>query len=124
MKTILCAKYGKELEALPKPPIKGELGEKVYQKLSAKGWRLWQMCQTIIINDQGLNLMEDGAIAHVMESLSEFLESNEIEKELLNKLVKQDIELPDDLLAIAKERGLLDESDDKKLEPEDMFYEA
>ncbi|EQM48179.1 bacterial Fe(2+) trafficking family protein [Vibrio parahaemolyticus VPCR-2010] len=124
MKTVLCVKYGKELEALPKPPIKGELGEKVYQKLSAKGWRLWLMCQTIIINDQGLNLMEDGVIDEVMESLSIFLENNEIEQELLNKLVKQDVELPDDLLSIAKQRGLLSESEDNKEEPEDMFYEA
>ncbi|EGR3228887.1 hypothetical protein DC859_24415 [Vibrio parahaemolyticus] len=104
--------------------MKGELGEKVYQKLSAKGWRLWLMCQTIIINDQGLNLMEDGVIDHVMESLSIFLENNEIEQELLNKLVKQDVELPDDLLSIAKQRGLLSESEDNKEEPEDMFYEA
>ncbi len=125
MTTILCSKYGKELPALKKAPVKGELGELALKKVSANGWRLWLICQTIIINDNQLNLMDDGSIHFLMDSLTEFLKSDSVEQELLAKLVKQDIELPQSLLDIALEQGLIESpKDDESANKGDMFYEA
>lgn len=52
---VKCAKLGRELPGLEKPPFPGPLGERIYNEISAEAWNMWKEQQTIIINHYGLN---------------------------------------------------------------------
>jgi len=52
---IYCVVLNKEADGLPAPPYPGELGKRIYQKVSAEGWKLWLRQQTRIINEYRLN---------------------------------------------------------------------
>ena len=52
---VQCVKLGRELPGLEKPPFPGELGQRIYENVSAEGYELWQPHMTIMINHYGLN---------------------------------------------------------------------
>ena len=52
---VQCVKLGRELPGLEKPPFPGELGQRIYDNVSAEGYALWQPHMTIMINHYGLN---------------------------------------------------------------------
>ena len=53
-RTVMCVKLGKELEALDRPPIKGELGQRLYESVSKEAWSQWITHSTMIINEYRL----------------------------------------------------------------------
>ena len=60
-RTVHCVKLGKEAEGLKFPPYPGELGKKLYENVSAEGWRLWLAHQTMLINENRLAMMDPKA---------------------------------------------------------------
>jgi len=60
-RTVHCVKLGKEAEGLKFPPYPGELGKKIYDSVSAEGWKLWLAHQTMLINENRLALMDPKA---------------------------------------------------------------
>jgi Fe-S cluster biosynthesis and repair protein YggX len=52
---VQCVKLGRELPGLEKPPFPGELGERIYEHVSAEAYAMWQPHMTIMINHYGLN---------------------------------------------------------------------
>lgn len=52
---VMCAKLGRELPGLEAPPFPGELGLRIYENISAEGYRLWGQHATIMINHYGLH---------------------------------------------------------------------
>ena len=52
---VNCVKLGRELPGLEKPPFPGELGQRIFEHVSAEGYALWQPHMTILINHYGLN---------------------------------------------------------------------
>ena len=54
---VMCIKLGRELEGLPKPPIKGELGQRVFENVSKEAWREWLEHSKMLINEYRLDLM-------------------------------------------------------------------
>ncbi len=58
---IHCIKLEEDLEGLDFPPIPGELGKKIYDNVSKLAWQNWIKQQTMIINENRLNLAEDSA---------------------------------------------------------------
>jgi Fe-S cluster biosynthesis and repair protein YggX len=74
-KTIIvvnCAKLGRELEALPKRPFPGELGERIFNEVSQQGWDMWQQQSTILINHYGLNMADPSSHDFLFEQMEEF----------------------------------------------------
>ena len=55
VRMVQCAKLGKELPGLEKPPFPGALGQKIYENISAEGYALWLPHMTILINHYALN---------------------------------------------------------------------
>ena len=53
---VQCVKLGKELEGLDKPPIRGELGQRIYENVSKEAWQLWVSHSTMIVNENRLEL--------------------------------------------------------------------
>ena len=71
-RTVMCAKLGRELPGLDRPPFPGPLGQRIFDNISKPAWGLWQNQSTIIINHYGLNLADPQAQAFLMEQMEEF----------------------------------------------------
>ena len=69
---VQCAKLGRELPGLNRPPFGGELGKRVYENISQEAWQLWQQQSTLLINHYGLNLRDPAAQKFLMEQMEEF----------------------------------------------------
>jgi len=60
-RTVNCIKLNKEAEGLDFPPVPGEMGKKLYQSVSKEAWQAWLKHQTMLINENRLNLADDRA---------------------------------------------------------------
>lgn len=72
-RTVLCRKYQEMLEGLDTPPLPGPAGEAIYENVSKKAWLEWQDLQTMLINENALNLREASARAYLTEQREKFL---------------------------------------------------
>ncbi len=70
---VQCAKLGKELPALERPPFPGELGERIFNEVSAMGWEMWREHSSLLINHYGLNMADPRAQEFLYEQMEEFL---------------------------------------------------
>jgi Fe-S cluster biosynthesis and repair protein YggX len=57
-RTIHCIKLNKEAEGLDFPPYPGELGKKIYESVSKEAWAAWLKHQTMLVNENRLNLAD------------------------------------------------------------------
>jgi Fe-S cluster biosynthesis and repair protein YggX len=53
-RTVKCVKLQKELPGLDAPPWPGEIGQRVYENVSAQAWKLWEDRQKMILNEYRL----------------------------------------------------------------------
>ena len=58
-RTVHCVKLQEELEGLAKPPIRGELGERVFNQVSKDAWRGWLEHSKMLINEYRLDLVSE-----------------------------------------------------------------
>jgi Fe-S cluster biosynthesis and repair protein YggX len=58
---VQCKKLGKELPGLKYPPLKGELGRRIFDEISEDAWKLWLKQSTMLINEYRLNPAEPEA---------------------------------------------------------------
>ena len=52
---VLCVKLGKRLAGLDKPPLRGEIGQKIFEQVSTQAWQLWLEHSTMVINEYRLD---------------------------------------------------------------------
>ena len=69
---VNCAKLGRELPGLNRPPFGGALGQRIYENISQQAWLLWQDQSTLLINHYGLNLRDPAAQKFLMEQMEQF----------------------------------------------------
>jgi Fe-S cluster biosynthesis and repair protein YggX len=69
---VNCVKMGRELPGLESPPFPGELGQRIYDNVSAEGFALWQPHMTILINHYGLNPADPETRRILREQMEEF----------------------------------------------------
>ena len=60
-RTVNCVKLGREAEGLDRPPIKGELGQRVFENVSREGWKEWISHSTMLINELRLDFNDPKA---------------------------------------------------------------
>jgi len=53
-RTVKCVKFGKEMPGLDTQPWPGELGQRVFENVSADAWKLWEERQKMILNEYRL----------------------------------------------------------------------
>ena len=58
---VFCRKYQKELEGMAFPPFPGPKGQKLFETVSKQAWQDWLIEQTMIINENHLNVMDPQA---------------------------------------------------------------
>ena len=51
---VHCVKFQKELPGLDAPPWPGELGQRIYENVSAQAWKLWEDRMKMILNEYRL----------------------------------------------------------------------
>jgi Fe-S cluster biosynthesis and repair protein YggX len=68
-RTVQCIKLGTELEGLDFQPIPGELGQRIYDSVSKEAWQGWLKQQTMIINENRLNLADESARRYLCSQL-------------------------------------------------------
>lgn len=56
--TVQCIKLNKEAEGLDFPPYPGELGKRIYEHVSKEAWAAWLKHQTMLVNENRLNLAD------------------------------------------------------------------
>jgi len=66
---VKCIKLGTEAEGLDFPPIPGELGKKIWENVSKEAWQQWIKHQTMLINENRLNLMDPKARKYLAEQM-------------------------------------------------------
>ena len=69
---VNCVKLGREAEGLDLPPIPGELGKRVFENVSKEAWQLWLKHQTMLINENRLNLMDIRARKYLAEQMERY----------------------------------------------------
>ena len=55
---VKCIKLGREAEGLDFQTYPGELGKRIFDTVSKEAWQQWIKLQTMIINENRLNLAE------------------------------------------------------------------
>ena len=58
---VQCIHLKKEAEGLEYSPYPGELGKKIYNSVSKEAWQLWMKHQTMLVNENRLNLADQRA---------------------------------------------------------------
>ena len=53
-RTVFCVKFQKTLPGLDSPPWQGELGQRIFENVSAQAWKLWEDRQKMILNEYRL----------------------------------------------------------------------
>jgi Fe-S cluster biosynthesis and repair protein YggX len=72
VRMVQCVKLGKELPGLEKPPFPGELGQRIYEHVSAEGYSLWHPQLTILINHYALNPADPETRAMLRKEMAAF----------------------------------------------------
>ena len=72
-RSVFCVKLKKELDGLDFKPFPGELGDKIYNSISKDAWTQWLSHQTMIINENRLNLAEDSSRKFLRQQLEFYL---------------------------------------------------
>ena len=76
VRMVNCAKLGRELPGLNRPPFGGALGKRVFENISQQAWAMWQDQSTLLINHYGLNLRDPAAQKFLLEQLEQFFFSD------------------------------------------------
>lgn len=69
---VKCVKLGREAEGLDFPPYPGELGKRIFENVSKEGWQAWIRHQTILVNENRLNLADPKARKYLAEQMEAY----------------------------------------------------
>lgn len=77
---VFCRKLQQELEGLAFPPFPGPAGQQLFETVSKQAWQEWLKEQTMIINENRLNVMDPQAQAFLAEQREKFLSNQGYER--------------------------------------------
>ena len=66
---VNCVKLGREAPGLDFQTYPGELGKRIFENVSKEAWQLWMSHQTMLINENRLNLADSAARKYLAEQL-------------------------------------------------------
>lgn len=69
---VQCIKLGKEAEGLDLPPYPGELGKRIWEGVSKEAWQGWMTHQTMLVNENRLNLADVRARKYLAKQLESY----------------------------------------------------
>lgn len=66
---VMCVKLGREAEGLDFPPYPGSLGKRIYDSVSKDAWRQWLELQTMLVNENRLNMADKKARDYLAQQM-------------------------------------------------------
>ncbi len=69
---VHCVKLGREAEGLDRPPYPGALGQRIYENVSKEAWQGWIRFQTMIVNENRLNLADPQARKYLAAQMENY----------------------------------------------------
>ena len=69
---VQCVYLKREAEGLVYPPYPGELGKRIYDGVSKEAFELWKKHQTMLVNENRLNLADQRARQYLARQLERF----------------------------------------------------
>ena len=69
---VKCIKLGHEAEGLDRPTYPGELGKRIWENVSKEAWQGWIKHQTMVINENRLNLADASARKMLAEQMEQY----------------------------------------------------
>ncbi len=73
MRQVHCSKFKKLAAGLDKPPYPNVLGQRIYEQISKEAWQAWLNQQTILINENRLDLLKPEARQFLLTAMQQFL---------------------------------------------------
>ena len=80
MSKIFCKKYQTELDALNIAPVPGEKGQYIKDNYSAKAWSDWLDLQTMLINENQLDLSNKENRKWLNDQMEKYLNNSYYQK--------------------------------------------
>jgi Fe-S cluster biosynthesis and repair protein YggX len=71
-RVVKCIKLGREAEGLDFPPYPGELGRRIFDSVSKEAWQAWLRHQTMLVNENRLNLADTKARKYLAEQMEKY----------------------------------------------------
>ncbi|MBZ0095940.1 MAG: oxidative damage protection protein [Sulfuricella sp.] len=71
-RTVKCVKLGREADGLDFPPYPGELGKRIWENVSKEAWAAWLKHQTMLINENRLNMADPAARKYLAEQVENY----------------------------------------------------
>ncbi len=75
-RVVQCVKLGMEAEGLDFQPLPGDLGKKLFDNVSKEAWQSWLKHQTMLINENRLNLADEASRKYLRQQLEYFFFSD------------------------------------------------
>ncbi len=69
---VQCQYLKKEGEGLDFAPYPGELGKRIYNNISKEAWQQWLRHQTMLVNENRLNLADQRARQYLARQMERF----------------------------------------------------
>ncbi|HEY5738407.1 MAG TPA: oxidative damage protection protein [Gammaproteobacteria bacterium] len=70
---VQCVVLGEQAPGLDRVPYPGELGQRIFDNVSAEGWRQWIERQTMIINENGLSTIDPASLEILEQHMLGFI---------------------------------------------------
>ena len=77
MKEVRCIKLGTSLEGLDRAPYPGDLGQRILDSVSKEAWQMWLDHQTMLINENNLNLFDESSQSYLKEQMENYFFSEQ-----------------------------------------------
>ncbi|TAN21307.1 MAG: oxidative damage protection protein [Acidobacteria bacterium] len=69
---VHCVKLGRDLPGLEEPPWPGDLGQRIFENVSAEAWVLWKEHAKMVMNEYRLAPWTPEAQKLIQEQLEQF----------------------------------------------------
>jgi Fe-S cluster biosynthesis and repair protein YggX len=69
---VQCVHLKKEAEGIAFPPYPGDLGKRIYDNISQEAFELWKKHQTMLVNENRLNLADARARQYLARQMEQF----------------------------------------------------
>jgi Fe-S cluster biosynthesis and repair protein YggX len=79
-RTVQCIKLQQEAEGLDFPPYPGELGKRIYENVSKEAWQAWLKHQTMLVNENRLNLADVRARKYLATQMESFFFGGDVDQ--------------------------------------------
>ena len=66
---VMCVKLGREGEGMDFLPYPGALGKRIYDSVSKEAWKQWLELQTMLVNENRLNLADKKARDYLAQQM-------------------------------------------------------